>query len=51
MTCIVMVELCGALRFSSMISLCLAGEKKISLQDIRLRPAVHKPRVSTFIWC
>ena len=50
MTCIVtgQSQLCGALTFSSIIY--LAGEKNNqSFQDIRLRPAVHKLSVSTFI--
>jgi len=42
-TCIVTVQsqLCGALPFSSMISLYLAGEKNMSFQVIRLRSGVH----------
>jgi len=52
MTCVVTVQsqLCGALMFSSMISLYLCRRvKNQSFQDIRLRPAVHKLTASTFI--
>jgi len=50
MYCDVQSQLCGALTFSSMISLCLAGDiKNQSCQDSRLRPAVHKLSVSTYI--